>query len=89
MQEGTLSSLLPAGTVTWEKYTGSTCLTVDVLLATSGMSEACGYCGVYPHDHGSDHKTNQAHFAIETTQGQEQRRKRMCDKQTGRRYVRR
>lgn len=41
MQENALTSLLPSGTVTWEHYNGSTCSTIDLLLATGDLSESC------------------------------------------------
>jgi hypothetical protein len=80
MQENALTSLLPAGTVTWEHYNGSTCSTIDLLLASDGLSEACEYCGVHPIDHGSDHKAIRTHFVVDTTECDEKRRKRMYDK---------
>ena len=80
MQEKALSSLLPSGTVTWEHYNGSTCSTIDLLLATGGLSEACEYCGVHPMDHGSDHRAIRAHFVVDTTEYQVKRRKRMFDR---------
>jgi hypothetical protein len=80
MQENALTSLLPAGIVTWEHYNGSTCSTIDLLLASGGLSEACEHCGVHPTDHGSDHKAIRAHFLLDTTKHEEKRRKRMYDK---------
>jgi hypothetical protein len=80
MQENALTSLLPAGTVTWERYNGSTCSTIDLLLASGGLSEACDYCGVHPIDHGSDHRAIRAHFVTDTIECEEKRRKRMYDK---------
>jgi len=80
MQENALTSLLRPGTVTWEHYNGSTCSTIDLMLATGGLSESCGYCGVHPIDHGSDHKAIHAHFVVDTTEYEEKRRKRMYDK---------
>jgi len=41
MQENTLTSLLLSGTVTWEHYNASTCSAIDLLLAISGLCEAC------------------------------------------------
>jgi hypothetical protein len=79
MQGNALISLLPAGTMTWEHYNGSSCLTIDFLLASSGLSEAYEYCGVYPTDYRSDHKAIQAHFVVNKTQYEEKRRKRMYD----------
>jgi hypothetical protein len=80
MQENALTSLLPAGTVTWEHYNGSTCSTKDLVLATGGLGEAREYCGVHPVDHGSDHKAIRAHFVVDTTEYEEKRRKRLYDK---------
>jgi hypothetical protein len=80
MQENALTSLLPSGTVTWEHYHGSICSTIDLLLATSGLGEACERCGVHPIGHGSDHKTIRAHLVTDTTEYEEKRRKRMYDK---------
>jgi hypothetical protein len=80
MQENALTSLLPAGTVTWEHYNGTICSTIDLLLATGDLSELCEYCGVHPTDHGSDHRAIQAHFVLDTTEHEEKRRKRMYDK---------
>lgn len=56
MQETSLTSLLLSVTVTWEHYNGSTCSTVDILLATGGLSEACEHCGVHRNDHVSGHR---------------------------------
>jgi hypothetical protein len=75
-----MTSLLPSGTVTWEHYTGSTCSTVDILLASSGLDEACEYCGIHQKDHGSDHRAIRAHSTVDTTEHQEKRRKRMYEK---------
>jgi hypothetical protein len=80
MQENAVASLLPSGTVTWEHYNGSTCSTMNLLLASSGLSEACEYCGVHTIDHGSDHKAIRAHFVVDTTDYEEKRRKRRYDK---------
>jgi hypothetical protein len=80
MQENALASLLPAGTVTWEHYNGSTYSTIDLLLASGGLSETCEYCVVHPTDHGSDHKAIRAHFGMDTTEYEKNRRKRMYDK---------
>jgi hypothetical protein len=80
MQENALTSLLPSGTVTWEHYNGSTCSTIDILLTTGGLSEACEYCSIHQNDHGSDHETIRAHFVVDTTEYQEKRRKRLYDK---------
>jgi hypothetical protein len=80
IQENALTSLLSSGTVTWEHYNGSTCSTIDLLLATSGLSEVCGYCGVHPIDHGSDHKCIRAHIMLDTIECEEKRRKRMYEK---------
>jgi hypothetical protein len=80
MQENALTSLLPSGTVTWEHYNGSTCSTIDLLLATGDLSEACGYCGVHPTDYSSDHRAIRAHFVLDTTEYEEKRRKRIYDK---------
>jgi hypothetical protein len=41
MQEDALTSLLPAGMGTWEHYNGSTCSTVDVVLAARVMAYPC------------------------------------------------
>jgi hypothetical protein len=80
MQENALTSLLPAGTVTWEHYDGSTCSTIDLILASDGLSETCEYCGLHPTDHGSDHKAIRAHFVLDTTECEKKRQKRMYDK---------
>ena len=80
MQENALTSLLPAGTVTWERYNGSTCSTINLILASGGLSETCEYCGVHPTDHGSDHKAIRAYFLVDTTEHEEKRRKRIYDK---------
>lgn len=80
MQENALTSLLPVGTVTWEHYNGSTCSTIDLLLATGDLSDSCEYCGVHPTDHGSGHRAIRAHFVLDTTEHEEKRGKRMYDK---------
>ncbi|GAB7336452.1 hypothetical protein MBLNU13_g09744t1 [Cladosporium sp. NU13] len=38
MQENALTSLLPSRTVIWEHYNGSTCSTMDLLLATGSLT---------------------------------------------------
>jgi len=80
MQENPLSSMLPSGTVTWKHYNGSTCSTIDLLLANSGLSEVCEHCGVHSIDHGSDHIANRAHFVLDTTEYEEKRSKQIYDK---------
>lgn len=80
MQENALTSLLPSGAVIWEHYNGSTCSTIDILLASGNLCEVCEYCGIHQNDHGSDHKAIRAHFAMDTTERQEKRRKRMYEK---------
>jgi hypothetical protein len=80
MQENALTSLLPSGAVTWEHYNGSACSTVDILLASGGLSEACEYCGIHQNDHGSDHKAVRAHFRMDTIEYEDKRRRRMYDK---------
>jgi hypothetical protein len=80
MQENALTSLLPAGTVTWEHYNESIRSTIDLLLASGGLSEKCEYCAVHPTDHGSDHKAIRAHFVMDTTEYEKKQRKRMYDK---------
>jgi hypothetical protein len=79
IQENGFTPLLPSGTVTWEHYNGSTCATIDLLLATGGLSEACEYCGVHPINHGSDHKCIRAHIMLDTIECEEKRRKRMYE----------
>ena len=66
--------------MTWEHYHGSTCSTIDLLLASNGLSEACEYCRVHSTDHRSDHKAIRAHFVVDTTKHEEKRRKRISDK---------
>jgi hypothetical protein len=80
MHENALTLLLPSGTVTWEHYNGSTCSTIDFLLATDGLSETCEYCGVHSIDHGPDHKAIRAHFVLDTTEYEDKRRKQMYSK---------
>jgi hypothetical protein len=38
MQENALTSLLPSGTVTWDHYNGSTCSTINIVLASSDQA---------------------------------------------------
>jgi hypothetical protein len=66
--------------VTGEHYNGSTCSTINLLLANSGYSKACEGCGVHPSDHGSDHKAIRAQFVVDMTEYEEKQRKRMYDK---------
>jgi hypothetical protein len=80
MQENAITSLLPSGTVTREHYNGSTCSTIDLLLASSDLGEVCEHCGVHPTDRGSDHRAIRAHFVVDTTEYEEKQRKRMYDK---------
>lgn len=66
--------------MTWEHYNGSTWSVIDIMLATSGLSDACEYCGIHQVDHGSDHKAIRAHFLVDTMEYHEKRRKRMYDR---------
>lgn len=69
----------PVCTMTWEHYNGSSSSTVDILLATRGLSEACEYCGIHRNDHCSDHKDNRSHFVVDTIDQKEKRREGMYD----------
>ena len=59
MADWGLNSLLPRGTVTREE--GSYRSTIDLVLASTGLSRRVTRCHIHPVEHGSDHR------AIETT----------------------
>jgi hypothetical protein len=80
MLENELSSLLPAGTITWESYNGTLCSTVDVVLASKALGDAATFCGIHQNDHGSDHKAIRVHFELDLSARPPRRRKRMYDK---------
>ena len=57
-----LQSLLPRGTPTWQRDDYET--TIDLVLASSDISEARRKCEIYPIEHGSDHRAIVANFDI-------------------------
>ena len=85
MQENAMSSLLPAGTVTWESYKGMLSSTVDLMLASTDISDAATFCSNDQHDRGSDHRAIRAHFDIALTGGARGGASGCTTKQTGRR----
>jgi len=56
MQEKSLASLLPAGTVTWEHQSRNFSSTVDLVIGSKMVQDKLVYCRIHTPDHGSDHK---------------------------------
>ena len=63
MNELTLSTLLPRGTITWQA--GGYGSTIDLVLASEELAEAVIRCGVHRTEHGSDHRAIETVFDIE------------------------
>jgi hypothetical protein len=57
-----LHSLLPRGTITYEGEVGQS--TIDLVLASDGLSEDVMQCDIYGEEHGSDHRAIQTSFNI-------------------------
>jgi hypothetical protein len=57
LQEFELDSLLPRGTITYESPNGDS--TIDLTLASTSLAEDRIQCGIYPSEHGSDHRAIQ------------------------------
>ncbi|KAH7460569.1 hypothetical protein FOMA001_g19559 [Fusarium oxysporum f. sp. matthiolae] len=62
MDEHGLLSLLPRGTKTWEGPGGES--TIDLTLASAELADEMVHCGIYPTEHGSDHRAIQAEFDL-------------------------
>lgn len=62
MDEHGLLSLLPRGTKTWEGPGGES--TIDLTLASAELADEVVHCGIYPTEHGSDHRAIQAEFDL-------------------------
>ena len=54
MAEWGLNSILPRGTITYEE--GSRRSTIDLVLASTPLSQRVTRCGIHPVEHGSDHQ---------------------------------
>ena len=54
MNELALNSLLPRGTKTWQNRDHET--TIDLTLASEGLSDAMLKCAIHQTDHGADHR---------------------------------
>jgi Endonuclease-reverse transcriptase len=63
MAELELDSLLPRGTITYEGKDHQQS-TIDLTLTSSLLAEDHLRCGVYPQEHGSDHRAIEAWFNI-------------------------
>ena len=57
-----LHSLLPRGTITYEGEVGQS--TIDLILASDGLSDDVMQCDIYGEEHGSDHRAIQTSFNI-------------------------
>ncbi|KAF6527575.1 hypothetical protein HZS61_007877 [Fusarium oxysporum f. sp. conglutinans] len=62
MDEHGLLSLLPRGTKTWEGPGDES--TIDLTLASAELADEMVHCGIYPTEHGSDHRAIQAEFDL-------------------------
>ncbi|KAL9568930.1 hypothetical protein ACKAV7_006944, partial [Fusarium commune] len=62
MDEHGLLSLLPRGTKTWEGPGGES--TIDLTLASAELADEMVHCGIYPTEHGSDHRAIEAEFDL-------------------------
>ncbi|KAF4415370.1 reverse transcriptase [Fusarium acutatum] len=62
MDEHGLLSLLPRGTKMWEGPGGES--TIDLTLASAELADEMVHCGIYPTEHGSDHRAIQAEFDL-------------------------
>ena len=64
MNELRLSSLLPRGTITWQK--GDQASTIDLVLASTELSDSYRHCKIYDTEHGSDHSAIDTLFDVNT-----------------------
>jgi exonuclease III len=72
MGEFALSSLLPRGTKTW--HSGEYETTIDLVLASEGLTASAVKCTTYETDHGSDHRTIETVFDISVPVPKQQER---------------
>lgn len=63
MAELSLQSLLPAGMITYECVRGK--LTIDLMLATTGLAEDLVKCLLWEHEYGSDHRAIATRFSMD------------------------
>ena len=64
MNELALSSLLRRGTKTW--HGGDYDTTIDLVLATEGLTDSMIKCAIHSTEHGSDHCAIETVFDIST-----------------------
>jgi ribonuclease HI len=62
MSELELNSLLPRGTITYEGARGQS--TIDLVMASTSLSDDCMQCDTHPNEHGSDHRSIQTSFNL-------------------------
>jgi hypothetical protein len=62
MTELALSSLLPRGTKTWHRGDHDT--TIDLVLASEGLTESVMKCAIHETEHGSDHRAIETGFDV-------------------------
>ena len=65
MAELSLQSLLPVGVLTFESDAGRTS-TIDLVLATPGLTSDLAKCSIWGHEYGSDHRAIHTSFWIDT-----------------------
>jgi hypothetical protein len=65
MAELSLQSLLLVGVLTFESDTGRTS-TIDLVLATPGLTSDLAKCSIWGHEYGSDHRAIHTSFWIDT-----------------------
>jgi hypothetical protein len=63
MADWGLHSLLPRGTITYEQ--GPRRSTIDLILASTQLSQRVTRCRIHPVEHGSDHRAIETNFQIE------------------------
>ena len=72
MSDFALSSLLPRGTKTWQGGGHET--TIDLVLASEGLTASTVKCAVYGTEHGSDHRAMETAFDVSVPVSKQQER---------------
>ena len=68
MDELALTSLLPRGTITWQSNDSES--TIDLILASEGLTSNYQHCKIYEIEHGSDHRAICTQFEVTTPERQ-------------------
>jgi len=61
-----LQSLLPRGTVTWERDNGDAATTIDLSLASGRLADERVGCAIWPSDYGSDHRHIHTTYSLQS-----------------------